>query len=72
MSQQLTTGTFYVYSNNNQQVLARYLTDNNGNFIIDPNPKAGGMPYIVPANYDPNATVSKYAAIAADALQALI
>ena len=61
---------FTVKSKGGENVAAKYLRDNFGNYVIDPSPSAGGRPYIVPADYDPNATIAKYMAIGHYAVQA--
>ena len=49
---------FFVLNHQNVPVVARYLTDGSGNFIINPN--TPGVPYIAPLDYDPQAVISKY------------
>jgi hypothetical protein len=52
---------FSVYSTKGVPVEAKWLRDGTGsNYIIDPNPGSGGKPYIVPADYDPRATITYF------------
>jgi hypothetical protein len=60
---------FYVASKNGDPVAAKYLKDNSGSYVIDsnpnkydptPNPNGEPRPYIVPADYNPNATIQEY------------
>ncbi len=48
--------TFTVKSQDGTDVAAKYLKDNNGNYILN----YEGAPYIVPADFDLNAMITKY------------
>jgi hypothetical protein len=43
---------------NSRPVAARYLTDNQGNFVMNPN--TPGAPYIVPLDYNPQQVIENY------------
>jgi hypothetical protein len=55
-----TTSMFYVYSKDYTPVEAKYLRDDNGNFIMD---ESAGIPYIVPADFDPHEIINTYSGL---------
>lgn len=45
----------------------KYIQDASGNYIVDPGaPASGAQPYIVPGNYNPADTISKYQSLYAN------
>ncbi len=50
--------TFLVEDKKHRPVAARYLTDSQGNFVMNPN--TPGVPYIAPLDYNPQAVITAY------------